>query len=565
MSAVFNRLFDRFPILRAFATNPVVVRDLRAQMRGTKSYWYQGAYLLVVGAIAVAGYAFASNQGPWANPMSSSSYSDSIVDIQARMEQFYYFIFLTLAALICLIAPALTASSIVGERQRQSLDLLVTTPLTAAEMLIGKLLSSIAFLGLLLLLSLPASALCVLIGGATLSDIFRIYLMLAVDGLVLSGIGLYFSCACKTNLLALLWTYGAVGAFLLVVTAAYGIGTPHSLTEMGHPSVLSAIGALNPFVAVLPPAGQSLSVGPVTIPIFVVTLIVAALSLRLLLAATTYRLGAHGGSSAPSLRRQILVLTGLASFLVYQCCAQSNALFGTSTDTSYNNNNLLTGLPILFILAFLAASIFLPALFVPAAAEDAPPGMAASGMSGDPGWYNLRRAFQPEHAGALPYFHLLLAVALLGSILGVAVAGTLVLDSAIPLLGTAAFYVGGLSFLVWGVARFAATLTKGVSQARGITFGIFALLIAVPLMVFVCMSNTNPSINNDNPLQALWLLYPLTKSKPEEMLAWLPLGALNALVCGSIFVGAAGLRRRRATLGEPAGFAAAGRMEDRSI
>jgi len=323
-----------------------------------------------------------------------------------------------------------------------------------------------------------------------------------------------------------------------------------------------AIGALNPFIAVLPPSGQSLSAGPVTIPIFVVTLIVAALSLRLLLAATTYRLGAHGGGSAPSLRRQILTLTAVGSFLFYQYCSQVNSLFGTSMDAEWMNNALLSGLSVLFILAFLATSIFLPALFVPASAEDAPPGMAASGMGdNDPAWYRMRRAFRPEHAGALPYFHLLLGVALLGSIAGVAAAGNLGLGSAILQLGFAAFYVAGMSYLVWGVARFAATLTKTVSQARGITFGIYALLIAVPLMLLVCTANTN----NDNPLQALWLLYPITKSKPEELLTWLPLEALNAIVCGSIFVGAAGLRRRRATLGEQAGFTAAGPREDRSI
>jgi hypothetical protein len=175
----------------------------------------------------------------------------SIVEAQDKLEGFYYFIFLTLAALITLIAPALTAGAVIGERQRQSLDLLITTPLSAGELLVGKMLSSIAFLGLLLGLSLPASALCVLLGGATIGDVFRIYALLAIDGVVLAAIGLFFSCASRTGLLALVWTYLTVtaalaGTYVLYAACAMinGISQPPALTPLLSLIVLNP---LSPF------------------------------------------------------------------------------------------------------------------------------------------------------------------------------------------------------------------------------------------------------------------------------------------------------------------------------
>src|SRR5438132_822183 len=120
--------------LRPLWANPVVTRDLRVRMRGTKSYWHQAMYLLLLGLLAVAGYGTATNNS------ASGSGSMSVVDAQQHLQGFYYFIFITLASLLCLIAPALTAASITTERQRLTLELLVATPLTAMELLVGKLI-----------------------------------------------------------------------------------------------------------------------------------------------------------------------------------------------------------------------------------------------------------------------------------------------------------------------------------------------------------------------------------------------------------------------------------------
>jgi ABC-type transport system involved in multi-copper enzyme maturation permease subunit len=171
-----------FPKIEPFWTNPVIIRDMRVRMRGNRAFWNQGIYLALVALIASLGYAESTRLGQF-------SVMDPIA-VQSQLKQFYAWIFETLAVMITLIAPALTAASVISERKLQTLDLLVTTPMTAFQMLSGKLISTIAFIILLLFLSIPASALCVILGGATIGDVFQSYLLLAIDGVLFSAIGL---------------------------------------------------------------------------------------------------------------------------------------------------------------------------------------------------------------------------------------------------------------------------------------------------------------------------------------------------------------------------------------
>jgi hypothetical protein len=105
-----SETLGRAKAVATFWRNPVVVRDLRVRMRGARSYWHLAIYLGLLSLLAMAGYAtatqFASNPGGM-NP----------VEMQQRLQIFYYFIFFTLAGLVCLIAPALTATSITTEKR----------------------------------------------------------------------------------------------------------------------------------------------------------------------------------------------------------------------------------------------------------------------------------------------------------------------------------------------------------------------------------------------------------------------------------------------------------------
>ncbi len=500
--------------MRTFWANPVVTRDLRVRMRGSKSYWHQAFYLGLLGVLALAGY------GTAVGSSAGQPGGISAVEVQRQLQAFYYFIFFTLAALITLIAPALTAVSITTERQRLSLDLLVTTPLSASEMLVGKMISSVAFLALLLALSLPASALCVILGGATLGDVVRVYLLLAVDGLVMAAIGLAVSCSVRASLPALVWSYLLV-IVLIILTTFCSSGAFASFGRGGADvSPALALGVLDPFVAVYIGAKSFLLLGH-EVPLWVGTSVAAFFLIRLLVTAATYRMGRYGGNPIGSLRRQLLGVTGLGVFcLAYSWLAMAPL---RSSPPASLSGILAGGL----IGAFLLGAILLPSLFTPAAAsEDDPPGQAIAGR------YAPRQAFRPEHAGALPFFHLWLLTLALSGVCGAWLAGAMTIPLWGPVLLTC-FYLSGLGFLLWSLSRRAATLVVGVTGARGLSFILFAVLAWLPIALLgILYTGMSGSDESGSPLAWVWILYPLLKL---DMDAWHSGAAQTALLWSGLF------------------------------
>src|SRR4029079_16606965 len=80
--------------------------------------------------------------------------------------------------LVALVAPTFAAGSITGEKERKTYEMLLASPLEPSTILIGKLLSSLTYIVLLILSSLPLMILCFLLGGISLSEIVRAYLVL---------------------------------------------------------------------------------------------------------------------------------------------------------------------------------------------------------------------------------------------------------------------------------------------------------------------------------------------------------------------------------------------------
>ncbi|HEX5323164.1 MAG TPA: ABC transporter permease [Capsulimonadaceae bacterium] len=492
MAATTAQFGKRFaPLAQLLWANPVVIRDLRVFLRGAKAYWALAGYLFTLGVIVLVGYGSAVSGNAHGGMV-------NVVDIQAALQAFYYFVFVTIATLLSLIAPALTAASVTSERQRLTLDLLVTTPLSAAQLLTGKILSSVAFLLLLLALSLPASALCIILGGATLGDVLRIYLLLGIDSLVLSAIGIAFSSNARASIAAIGWTYVAVIAFEIMSAIVFtSVGALGRMAMIGGGSIKDlnpgvALAALNPYVAVFVGSG-SIDVFGVGVPVWLATAVAAILVIRLLLTGAACRLRLYGSGAYASLRRQLLLLTVLIMVpLAYGISSGVIAAASSPVDQLELAIYLLT-------FAFLIpGALFLPSLFVPAHGEDLPP-LAQTG-----GWYRPLRMFRPEHAGALPFFHLWLITLLASAAAGMAFAGHLNRGLAGDILLTG-FYLSGLGFFYWALCRFTGAVARNFGPAQAMAFGLLVLASAVPPM----LSGVSSGDLANSPFAPIWIFNPL--------------------------------------------------------
>nr|MDE7299229.1 ABC transporter permease subunit [Lachnospiraceae bacterium] len=72
--------------------------------------------------------------------------------------------------MVLLIVPASTAGAVVGEREKQTLDILLSTSVSPLQVIVGKLAASISMVILLAVSSMPVLAMLTRIGGLLIFD-----------------------------------------------------------------------------------------------------------------------------------------------------------------------------------------------------------------------------------------------------------------------------------------------------------------------------------------------------------------------------------------------------------
>ena len=91
--------------------------------------------------------------------------------------------------MVAVLAPAATAGAISSEREHQTLDLLAVTPISSLAIVLGKLLSALAWVFVLILASIPVTALVFVFGGVAPDDVIRGYVVLFATVIGLGSVG----------------------------------------------------------------------------------------------------------------------------------------------------------------------------------------------------------------------------------------------------------------------------------------------------------------------------------------------------------------------------------------
>lgn len=145
--------------------------------------------------------------------------STAVIQYSSFMDM-YGFVTTIEFILLMFIVPAVTAASISGERERQTLELMLTTQMTASQVVIGKLLSALSTLLLLIVSSFPAVAMVFVYGGITWGDIISMLLCYITVAFFAGSLGLCFSALFKRSTVSTVATYGVLVA---VVAGTYFI------------------------------------------------------------------------------------------------------------------------------------------------------------------------------------------------------------------------------------------------------------------------------------------------------------------------------------------------------
>lgn len=123
-------------------------------------------------------------------------------------------------ALVIFTVPGLTSGAISSEREKQTLDILLTTTLSPLRIIIGKLTSSISAMLLLAFSSFPILALVFAIGGIGIIDLIEFMVLIIVTAIFIGSIGIFFSTLYKRTTPATVSSYGTI---LVLVLASFFI------------------------------------------------------------------------------------------------------------------------------------------------------------------------------------------------------------------------------------------------------------------------------------------------------------------------------------------------------
>jgi ABC-type transport system involved in multi-copper enzyme maturation permease subunit len=226
----------------------VGVKELRGRMRGRRAFVILTIYLLLLGGFA------------WMIELilerSASSGFGSSTYAGASIGQGIFAALLMLETLqVAFLAPSATAGAISLEREKRTLDLLVATPISSIAIVLGKLLSALVYVWLLIAASIPLTAVVFVYGGVAPDDVLRGYIVLVVTALGLGAFGLFCSSLVKrTQAATAITIFGVLVVSIgsVFVLAFWGAMTTHDSAD-GSGSVRGTapqeIGYLNPFLA----------------------------------------------------------------------------------------------------------------------------------------------------------------------------------------------------------------------------------------------------------------------------------------------------------------------------
>ena len=202
--------------------NPVLGNEIKRYTRNMKCAWIILAVNLILALFALIAQ------------MGVSGRENYMTILQYRFPiQCYVLMAYGLFLTICILIPGIAGGSIAGERERKTLDLLLTTHLSPWKIVLGKLESSLFLIFLVSFSTLPVMGLVMIYGGITLVNLLQLIINLVIAGIFIGSIGIFYSAVMRKTTVAVILSYVTV-AFLILGTVGilYGVGYIQQMQEM---------------------------------------------------------------------------------------------------------------------------------------------------------------------------------------------------------------------------------------------------------------------------------------------------------------------------------------------
>lgn len=132
------------------------------------------------------------------------------------------YLFLVLGCIECgiisLVVPIITSSSVSGEREKQTLDIMLTTPIKPFSIALGKLESAMVVVMMYMISNIPMLAISFVLGGLSWWALLGLIGMMLYLGIYVGSVGIFCSSVLKRSVAATILTI-VIGIGIITVTA----------------------------------------------------------------------------------------------------------------------------------------------------------------------------------------------------------------------------------------------------------------------------------------------------------------------------------------------------------
>lgn len=187
--------------------NPLLLKEFRQRMRTTRAPIVICGYFTVMALITFF-LLYENVQGQLS------------MLLPARSEQVFVTLSILQTTVAAYLTPAFAAGSISGERERRTLAVLLTTPLSPVGILVGKVLSSTALLVLLLIVTLPLYSLVFLFGGAVPQEVLAVFSFQLFTIVLIAALSVMWSTISLRSGWSTVLSYATVTLMVLVTGVA---------------------------------------------------------------------------------------------------------------------------------------------------------------------------------------------------------------------------------------------------------------------------------------------------------------------------------------------------------
>lgn len=189
----------------------LVVKEYRTWLRSKLGFVVLTVVVFVLVATSMAGmWAIATGTSLMVPAIGSSTPpTTTLPGLIARNRATVLFFSVAIGALltVSLVAPAVAASAIQSEKERGTMDLLLSTGLSPLSIVLGKTLTALSFVLVLIATALPAFAPAWTFGGVGFREIGLAALIIVATALLMVAVSVFFSAIASSSLAAAMYAY----------------------------------------------------------------------------------------------------------------------------------------------------------------------------------------------------------------------------------------------------------------------------------------------------------------------------------------------------------------------